>query len=214
MAEGESDCVNKEQTLFDIMETKDKPPPPPEYLDTPEGRRLAYHKSPGSLPGVVFIHGLKSDMYGQKSLALEEFCRERGTAYVRFELSGHGRSTQDFKNCDVTMWLEDLNAVLLSLTSGPQVLVGSSLGGWLMLLYTMRNPEKVSGLLGVSAAPDFTQQLWKDMDKETKKQVRKTGTYQLETEYCQEPYEISLELIQDGDKYSVLEMPGTPVMYC
>ena len=214
MAEGGRDNIDQEQPHLDAMDAKEKPLPSPEYLDTPEGRRLAYHRLQGSSPGVVFIHGLKSKMNGQKALALENFCRRRGTAFVRFELSGHGTSSLDFKNCNITMWLEDLNAVLLSLTTGPQVLVGSSIGGWLMFLYTMRNPEKISGLLGVSTAPDFTQQLWRKLDKTTKSEVRKTGVYKLKSEYSEEPYEISLELIQDGDKYSVLEMPGGEFVVC
>ena len=162
----------------------------------------------GSSPGVVFIHGLKSTMNGQKAIALENFCRRRGTAFVRFELSGHGDSSQDFKDCNITMWLEDLNAVLSSLTEGPQVLVGSSIGGWLMFLYTMRNPERITGLLGVSTAPDLTQSLWKGLDKATKSEARKKGVCHMKSPYDDEPYDISLELIQDGDKYSVLDMPG------
>ena len=162
----------------------------------------------GSSPGVVFIHGLKSTMNGQKAIALESFCQRRGTAFVRFELSGHGDSSLDFKDCNITMWLEDLNAVLSSLTEGPQVLVGSSIGGWLMFLYTMRNPERITGLLGVSTAPDLTQSLWEGLDKATKSEVRKKGVYHMKSPYNDEPYDISLELIQDGDKYSVLDMPG------
>ncbi len=157
---------------------------------------------------MVFIHGLKSNMNGQKALAIEDFCRRRGTAFVRFELSGHGDSSQNFKDCNVTMWLEDLNAVLSSLTKEQQILVGSSIGGWLMFLYTMRNPDIIYGLLGISTAPDFTQQLWKGLDKETKKEVRRTGVYHMKSAYSNEPYEISLDLIQDGAKYTILDMPG------
>ena len=106
------------------------------------------------------------------------------------------------------MWLEDLNAVLSSLTKEQQILVGSSIGGWLMFLYTMRNPDIIYGLLGISTAPDFTQQLWKGLDKETKKEVRRTGVYHMKSAYSNEPYEISLDLIQDGAKYTILDMPG------
>lgn len=77
-----------------------------------------------------------------------------------------------------------------------------------MFLYTMRNPERVARMVGVSIAPDFTQELWKGLDKETKAEVRKTGLYKLETPYDDEPYSVTLQLIQDGDKYSVLDMPG------
>jgi len=205
-------------------EAKTKSNSHPQMLDTPEGRRLAYHRTPGSQhlyhqyitptsgpgtsPGVVYIHGLNSNMNGEKAMALEGHCVRHGMAFVRFDLSGHGSSSQEFKDCDISMWLEDLNSVMSSLTEGLQVLVGSSLGGWLMFLYAMRNPDRMHGLVGVSIAPDFTQSIWKGLDKETKKEVRRSGVYHLKSEYSSEPYDISLELIQDGDKYSILEMPG------
>lgn len=182
--------------------------PEAQFLDTGEGRKLAYHKLEGSSPGVVFIHGLNSDMNGQKSLALEQVCKRRGTAYVRFDLSGHGKSSTDFNLCNITVWLEDLNSILSSLTKGPQVLVGSSVGGWLMFLYTMRNPDNIFGLIGVGVAPDFTQRLWIELSAEGKREVKKAGVYRMETPYSNESYELTLQLIQDGDKYSIMDMPG------
>ena len=181
----------------------------PSYLETPEGRKLAYHKLEGGSPGVVFIHGIRSDMNGIKACALEEYCRNQGKAYVRFDLSGHGQSSEEPKDCNISIWLEDLIAVLQSLTQGPQVLIGNSIGGWLMFLYTMRNPDNVSGLIGVSAAPDFTQQLWKSLDKDTRRKVQRSGVYKLSTPYDAEPYDITMDLIQDGEKYTILDMPGT-----
>lgn len=178
------------------------------FLDTVDGRRLAYRKLDGSTPGVVYIHGLNSDMEGQKAQALEQVCKRRGTAYIRFDLSGHGKSSLDFNVCNITIWLEDLNSILSSLTSGPQLLVGSSIGGWLMFLYTMRNPDNIFGLIGVSAAPDFTQLLWKNLSKDEKREVKKAGVYRLPTPYSDESYELTLQLIQDGDKYSIMDMPG------
>lgn len=179
-----------------------------QFLDTIEGRRLAYHKLEGASPGVVFIHGLNSDMSGKKALALEQVCKRQGKAYVRFDLSGHGQSSVEFSTSNITTWLEDLNSILSSLTKGPQVLVGSSIGGWLMFLYTMRNPDNIFGLIGVGVAPDFTQSLWKGLSKEGKQEVKKTGVFKLETPCCNECYEITLQLIQDGDKYSIMDMPG------
>lgn len=179
-----------------------------QFLETAEGRRLAYRKLEGSSPGVVFIHGLNSNMEGEKAKALEQVCRRQRAAYVRFDLSGHGQSSMDFNVCNITIWLEDLQAILTSLTSGPQVLVGSSLGGWLMFLYTMRNPDSIFGLIGVCVAADLTQMLWKKLSKEEKKEVRKTGVYHMHSPYSSEPYELTLQLIQDGDKYSIMDMPG------
>lgn len=181
---------------------------PVQFLETAEGRKLAYRRFEGSSPGVVFLHGLLSTMNGQKSRALESLCVNKGHAFVCFDLSGHGQSSEKFSECNVTMWLEDLDAVFSSLTSGPQIIVGSSIGGWLMFLYTMRNPDKVCGLIGVSTAADLTQRLWSGLSKEERQQVKKSGVYKLQSPYSDEPYDLTLQLIQDGDKYSILDMPG------
>ena len=93
----------------------------PSFLDTPQGRKLAYHRLHGDLPGVVYIHGLNSTMEGEKCAAVENFCRAAGRAFVRFDLSGHGRSSGALRECTVTAWLEDVSAVLENLTGGPQV---------------------------------------------------------------------------------------------
>ena len=178
------------------------------YLETPEGRRLAYSKVEGSLPGVVFVHGLGSNMHGTKATAIEGFCRERGISFVRFELSGHGQSSESFRECTMTTWLEDLQTVMEKVAEGPRVLVGSSVGGWLALLYTMRNPEHVTGLVGIATAADFMQRLWKEMDKETQQQVKRNGVYHLAAPYHTPPLEITLDLILDGEKHGILDMPG------
>ena len=180
-----------------------------QFLESGEdGRKLAYMKLEGSSPGVVYIHGLNSNMNGDKARALEQACQRRGTAFVRFDLSGHGQSSLDFNVCNITVWLEDLISILSSLTSGPQILVGSSLGGWLMFLYTMRNPDNIYGLIGVGTAADFTQMLWKNLSKDEKQEVKRTGLHRMASPYCTEPYELTLQLIQDGDKYSIMDMPG------
>ena len=178
------------------------------FFDTPEGRKLAYHKLDGASPGVVYVHGLCSDMNGLKAIALEDYCRSRGRAYFRFELSGHGQSSETFTDCNISTWLEDMSAVLDSLTEGPQVLVGSSIGAWLMFLYTMRNPDKVHGLIGVASAPDYTERLWKGLDKDTQQAVKRSGVYKLQSSYDNEPMSITMQLFQDGEKHNILDMPG------
>lgn len=96
-------------------------PNEPSFLDTPQGRRLAYHRIEGEQPGVVYIHGLNSNMNGEKATALDSYCRSRGRSFVRFELSGHGRSSGTLQESTVTAWLEDVSAVMETLTHGPQV---------------------------------------------------------------------------------------------
>lgn len=181
---------------------------PVQFLETPAGRKLAYKRLEGTSPGVVYLHGLSSTMNGQKARALENLCMSKGHAFVCFDLSGHGQSSENFSDCNITMWLEDLDSIFTSLTSGRQIIVGSSIGGWLMFLYTMRNPDNVCGLIGVSTAADFTHQLWSGLSKEEQQQVKKSGMYKLPSPYSDQPYDLTLQLIQDGDKYSILDMPG------
>lgn len=181
---------------------------PVQFLETSVGRKLAYKRLEGTSPGVVYLHGLSSTMNGQKARALENLCMSKGHAFVCFDLSGHGQSSENFSDCNITMWLEDLDSIFTSLTSGHQIIVGSSIGGWLMFLYTMRNPDKVCGLIGISTAADFTHQLWSGLSKEEQQQVKKSGMYKLQSPYSDQPYDLTLQLIQDGDKYSILDMPG------
>ena len=96
-------------------------PPEPSFLDTPQGRKLAYRRLEGELPGVVYIHGLNSGMDGEKCSAVEGFCRSKGRAFLCFELSGHGRSSGTLRESTVTAWLEDVTAMLDELTEGAQV---------------------------------------------------------------------------------------------
>jgi pimeloyl-ACP methyl ester carboxylesterase len=108
--------------------------------------RLAYQKIPGTLPGVLFCGGYTSDMTGTKALALEAFCREQG----RFDYSGHGASSGDFADCTIGGWTDDALAIIDRVTEGPLLVVGSSMGGWIMLLAALARPERVAGLVGIA----------------------------------------------------------------
>lgn len=111
----------------------------PEYLETPEGRRIAYHLTPGAGPAVVFLGGYRSDMTGTKAVALEAWAQARGRAFLRFDYSGHGQSSGPFLTLGIADWLADARAAL-GLVAGPVVLVGSSMGGWLSLLLARARP--------------------------------------------------------------------------
>ncbi len=124
-----------------------------------DGATIAYRRTEGRGPGVVFFTGYKSDMTGQKAVRLEEFCRARGQAYVRFDYTGHGESSGSFVDGTIGRWRDDALLVLDRLTEGPQLLVGSSLGGWIALLAAIARPQRVAGLIGIAAAPDFTEDL-------------------------------------------------------
>ena len=126
----------------------------PQTLTTKEGRTIAFHQTPGKGPGVVFLGGLKSDMQGSKAIFLEDWARRTGRAFLRFDYSGHGESSGAFTDGCIGDWAEDAEAAILTLTEGPQVLVGSSMGGWQALLFARRHPGLVAGLVGIAAAPD------------------------------------------------------------
>ena len=129
----------------------------PDTLKTDQNRTLAYHKTDGAGPGVVFLGGLKSDMEGTKALHLEAWARREGRAFLRFDYSGHGQSSGAFTEGCIGDWAEDAHAAITALTAGPQVLVGSSMGGWIACLVARACPGRVAGLVGIAAAPDFTE---------------------------------------------------------
>ncbi|MBX9634235.1 MAG: alpha/beta hydrolase, partial [Magnetospirillum sp.] len=111
-----------------------------------DGASMAYHRLAGHNPGIVFLHGFRSDMDGGKALALEEFCRSTGRAFLRFDLYGHGKSSGQVEDGTIGRWADDAEAVLTQLTDGPQILVGSSLGGWIALLAALRLRPRIAGL--------------------------------------------------------------------
>ena len=172
------------------------------------GATIAYRRTLGKNPGVVFIHGLRSDMNGNKALALEAHCRETGRAFLCFDLTGHGESSGAFEEGTIGAWTSDLVAVLDALTEGPQILVGSSLGGWLMLLAALARPDRVAGLMGLAAAPDFTEDLIHAAFSDAQKaELVETGRVLIDDCYGDQPYAISRGLIEEGRDHLVLRGP-------
>lgn len=176
-------------------------------LTTPEGRRIAYDRSAGRGPGVVFLGGFRSDKEGTKALALEAWARAAGRAFLRFDYSGHGQSSGDFLEGCIGDWFEDARAAILSLTQGPQVLVGSSMGGWISLLIARAHPERVAGLVTVAAAPDFTEDMRAGFDEEQRRALARDGRVALPSDYSDEPYIITRRLIEEGRARLVLDRP-------
>lgn len=175
----------------------------PQSLDTSQNRRIAYHKTAGAGPTIVFLGGYKSDMAGTKAVWLEEYCRAQGRAYLRFDYSGHGESSGAFEDGCIGDWAEDAEAVIRATCDGPLVLVGSSMGGWISLLMCQRL-ETVAGLVTIAAAPDFTEDgFWVGFDEAQKKQVMEQGYYDMPSEYG-EPYRVTRRLIEDGRDHLVL----------
>ncbi|MBW4331729.1 alpha/beta hydrolase [Stakelama sp. CBK3Z-3] len=128
----------------------------PDTIDPDNAPRLAFHRTDGAGPTVIFLPGYASDMEGTKATALEDWAREQGRGYIRFDYSGCGKSEGAFEDRSLADWLADVLSVIDELAEGPVVLVGSSMGGWLMLLAARQRPDRVVGLVGIAPAPDFT----------------------------------------------------------
>ncbi len=176
-------------------------------LLTQTGRMLAYKQTAGHGPGIVFLSGLKSDMEGTKAVHLETWAKAQGRAYIRFDYSGHGASSERFEDGCIGDWSEDAFEVISKLTTGPQVLVGSSMGGWIGLLLAMRLQNRLAGFVGIAAAPDFTENgFWAGFSKQQKAELVEKGQVALPSEY-DEPYIITRRLIEDGRNHLVLKSP-------
>ncbi|MGJ8588161.1 MAG: alpha/beta hydrolase [Yoonia sp.] len=177
----------------------------PDELVTLQGRRIAYHLTDGTGPAVVFLGGFKSDMGGTKAVFLEEWARAQGRAFLRFDYSGHGESSEAFTDGAIGDWFEDACAAL-GLLAGKVVLVGSSMGGWISLLVARAMPERVAGLVTIAAAPDFTEDsMWAGFSDAQKAELM-AGQVALPSEYG-EPYIITRRLIEEGRTRLVLRDP-------
>lgn len=182
--------------------------PPPDRLDRPDGGYIAYRRHIGkaaNMPGVVFIHGLRSDMDGGKAERLHEFCAARSQSFVRFDCRGHGQSSGVFEDTVLSQWADDAALVIDNLTEGPQIVVGSSMGGWLMLLTGLARPDRVSGLVGIAAAPDFTSRFREELSDDDKAALERDGQIGRPTPYDPHPYVFTKALLDDGDACAVLK---------
>lgn len=178
-----------------------------EFLEA-NGRRIAYRKTDGAVPGIVFLGGFKSDMNGTKAVFLEDWAKAQGRAFLRFDYSGHGQSSEAFTDGCIGEWAQDALAVLDQLTDGPQVLVGSSMGGWMSLLVARARADRVKGLVGIAAAPDFTEDsTWNGFSDAQKDEMARTGRVELPSDYDDGPYVITQKLIEDGREQLVLRTP-------
>jgi pimeloyl-ACP methyl ester carboxylesterase len=183
-------------------------PASPDRLETADGESLAYHRSPGRSPGVVFLGGYASDMTGSKATALEAHMRDRGHAFLRFDYRGHGQSSGRFQDGTIGRWRDDALAAFDALTDGPQVLVGSSMGGWIALLVALARPDRVAGLVGIAAAPDFTEDLmWAEFDDTQRATLERDRILRLPSDYSAEPYVVTMDLIEEGRRHLLLRAP-------
>ncbi|SNT68385.1 alpha/beta hydrolase [Amphiplicatus metriothermophilus] len=177
------------------------------HMDGPKGR-LAYERVEGAGPGVVWLGGFRSDMTGTKASFLADWARRRERTYVRFDYSGHGASDGAFEDGCISDWTADALAVLDGLTAGPQILVGSSMGGWIATLLARARPERLAGLVYIAPAPDFTEELfWNSLDEDDRARLEREGRLELPSDYAPEPDVVTWKLIEDGRRNRVLGAP-------
>lgn len=176
-------------------------------LRTAQGREIAFDRVEGEGPGVVFLGGFRSDKEGTKALALEAWARARGRAFLRFDYSGHGMSSGAFEDGAIGDWFEDALSVIRALTEGPQILVGSSMGGWISLLLAREHPGMVAGLVTIAAAPDFTESLLAEMSGEERRALERTGRVARPSDYAPEPYIFTRRLIEEARGRLIFDRP-------
>ena len=138
-------------------------------------QRIAYKTVKGRGLGIIFIHGLNSDMNGEKALTVEKYARKHKMNFVRFDCRGHGNSDGKFEDFTISDWKKDLVNVIDNLTRGPQILIGSSMGGWLMMLAARVRPLRVKGMIGLAATPDFGDNLYNNLTIKNKREIKNKG---------------------------------------
>jgi pimeloyl-ACP methyl ester carboxylesterase len=192
----------------------------PDFLDVsnPAGgapwriaRRLRKAASAGArAPGIVWLGGFASDMLSTKASYLDAWARERGRAFLRFDYSGHGESSGRFSDGCIGDWLEQTAALFLQSTEGPQIVIGSSMGGWLALLLARRLAERgeerrLAGLILIAPAVDFTEALvWANLDEASRREIMEKGEWRRPSQYAPDPTPITRRLIEDGRKHLLL----------
>jgi len=187
-----------------------------------DARSVAVRSSAGAVPGIFWLGGFKSDMRGTKAEALAAHAAVAGRACVRFDYSGHGESGGAFERGTISRWAEDALTVFEQVAKGPQIVIGSSMGGWIALLLARalakrgkNGNTKMAGLVLIAPAPDFTETLmWPALSTEAKREIEEKGMWMRPSAYDDGPYPITLDLIEDGRKNLLLDKPieiGCPV---
>ena len=175
------------------------------WLERGDGHRLACRRRRGASPGIVFLGGYASDMTGTKATFLDGWCRRRGQAFLRFDYLGHGQSSGAFADGTIGRWSDDALACLDRLTAGPQILVGSSMGGWIMLDLALKRPRRLAGLVGIAAAPDFSQDLWWAMTPDERRRLAARGAIEIDGDGGR--HVVTRALVEDGRRHLLLRGP-------
>ncbi|MDC0058181.1 alpha/beta hydrolase [Pelagibacteraceae bacterium] len=145
------------------------------FYKNKQNHKIAYKSLKGRGLGIIFIHGLNSDMNGVKALTVERYARKNNLNFIRFDFRGHGKSEGKFEEFTMSDWRKDLLDIIDNVARGPQILIGSSMGGWLMMLAVKARPQRIKGMIGLAAAPDFGKDLYKNLNKKNKKEITTKG---------------------------------------
>ena len=173
------------------------------FYKNKQNHKIAYKSLKGKGLGIIFIHGLNLDMNGNKALTVEKYARKNKLNFIRFDCRGHGKSEGKFEEFTMSDWRKDLLDIIDNLARGPQILIGSSIGGWLMMLAAKARPQRIKGMIGLAAAPDFGKDLYNALNKKNKKEINKKGI----TKYMSYgfPFYLTKKFFIEAEKNRVLK---------
>lgn len=179
----------------------------PDYLDGPRGR-IAFRRRMGDGPGIVWLGGFRSDMLGAKAAFVDAWAKDRDRAFLRFDYSGHGESDGEFEDGSIGEWFEDALAAFDALTTGPQILVGSSMGAWIATLLARARADSIAGVIFIAPAPDFTERLmWPAFSDAQRETIMREGRLEQPSDYSDAPDVFTRKLIEDGRRHLVMSEP-------
>jgi pimeloyl-ACP methyl ester carboxylesterase len=180
-------------------------------IESPAPKRtIAVRAREGKSPGLFWLGGFKSDMKGTKAVALDAWAEGQGRACLRFDYSGHGESGGDFAGGTIGCWLQETIQVYTQFAQGPQVVVGSSMGGWLALLLAQhlrghKGGSPIAGMVLIAPAVDFTEELmWKNFSAAIKREIKEKGFWLRPSQYSESPYPVTKGLIEDGRNHLLM----------
>ena len=173
------------------------------FYKNKQNHKIAYKSLKGRGLGIIFIHGLNSDMNGEKAITVEKYARKNNLNFIRFDCRGHGKSEGKFEEFTISDWKKDLLDIIDNVAKGPQILIGSSMGGWLMMLATKARPQRIKGMIGLAAAPDFGKDLYNNLNKKNKREITSKGI----TKYMSYgfPFYLTKKFFIEAEKNRVLK---------
>ena len=175
------------------------------FYKNKQNHKIAYKSLRGRGPGIIFIHGLNSDMNGAKALTVERYARKNKLKFIRFDCRGHGKSEGKFEDFTISDWRKDILDIIDNIAKGPQILIGSSMGGWLMMLAAKARPKRIKGMIGLAAAPDFGKDLYNGLNKKNKRDITSKGV----TKYTSYgfSYYLTKKFFIEAEKNRILKKP-------